>query len=257
MGYVEECDRYGFFNGILGLEQANWANYWRGIIPDGVISGQGQEMEVYAQSDGMKVHVRTGSAIIDNHRAWVTKEKEVLLAPATGSARNDLVVLRVTYGNSGESKIELTAKTGDTSLVTVTGGVYEVPLAKVYVSANAVTITAGNVTDMRYVYKLGNDSVTTFSGTSLSCKNDIEYRASTTALSSLQITLPQNPNDTFITGVCFTSASSFGGITFRKGSTGITPKLVGDSTSLPNKRYNMVIWWDSGCQQYWSAVKAI
>ena len=47
-----DCDRYGFFNGILGIEQSNWANFWRGIIPDGIIAGFGDELEVYAQSDG-------------------------------------------------------------------------------------------------------------------------------------------------------------------------------------------------------------
>lgn len=259
------CDKFGFFNGLYGIEQSNWANYWRGIVPDGVLGGFGNELEVYAMSDGMRVHVKTGQAMVDNHRAWVTSEKELTIDTADSTnPRLDLVVLRVVYANAKESKVYVDVKTGTPaaapvlpSLTQVTGETYEIPLAQVLVEAGVVTIASGTITDLRYVYKMPSDSVTTFSSVHLSPKNDIEYRAAgSSPLASLEITLPANPNDTFITGVCFTSSSTFSGITFLKGSAAITPKVVGDALNLSGKRYNMVIWWDSGCSEYWAAVKA-
>lgn len=266
-----ECDRYGFFNGIYGLEQSNWANYWRGIIPDGVLAqpdGKNQPtppMEVYVptQGMGMSVYVRPGQAMVDNHRVWLTTQKTLSIAKHGSLPRIDLVVLRVTYGNTGESIVELDVKTGAEATnpsvptpVTNTGGTYELALARIAVSASATTILPANITDMRYVYKLGNDSVTTFSETSVTCVNDIEYR-NASAIGSLIVNLPANPNDTFITGVCFTTNASFSGVTFRKGGTNTNVKIIGDTLSMKSKRYNLIIWWDSGFNQYWCASKGV
>jgi len=257
-----ECDNYGFFNGILALEQSNWANYWKGIIPDGVVSGQDDEMEVFAQSDGMKVHVKTGQTMVDNHRVWLTSAKEVEIAAADSSnPRIDLIVLRVVYGETGESMAYLDAITGTPAanpsapaLTQVTGGTYEVALASVLVGAGVTTIAADKVTDLRYVFKLGNDSVLSFSGTSLTVKNDIDHRSSVSSIGSLAITLPGNPNDTFITGVAFTSASSFSGITFTRNGSTYSPKLLGSALTLASKRYNLTIWWDGA--YFWCNAEA-
>ncbi len=261
-----ECDRYGFFNGIYGLEQSNWANYWRGIIPDGVLAQFDEEMAVTVPSQGMgmQVYVRKGQAIVDNHRVWITSNKVVPIANHGLLPRKDLVVLRVTYGNSGESKVVVDVKTGTEASNPVapnvaknTGGTYELPLAEVAVSNTATTILPADITDRRYVYKLGNDSVTTFTGTEVTCGNDIEYR-NKYAINSLTINLPSNPNDTFITGVCFSSGGSFTGVTFRKGGSAYTSmKIVGDVLTMKNKRYNLVIWWDSGFDQYWCVSKGV
>ena len=261
-----ECDRYGFFNGIYGLEQTNWASYWRGIIPDGVLAQQGNEMQVYVPNTGMgmQVYVDTGQAMVDNHRVWLTTKKTVAIAGHGLLPRIDLVVIRVTYGNSGESLAELDVKTGTEATnpsapdpIKNTGGTYELPLARIYVSESAETILPSNVTDMRYVYKIGNDSVTTFTDNSVTCVNDIEYR-NQDELGSLTINLPGNPNDTYITGVCFTTNGSFSGVTFRKGGNSYTDmRIIGDALTMKNKRYNVVIWWDSGFGQYWCASKGV
>lgn len=269
-----ECDRYGFFNGIYGLEQSNWANYWRGIIPDGVIALQGDQMEVYAVTggEGMYVRVKSGQAMVDNHRIWLNTEKKIEVAESDLSHnRYDLVVIRVTYGNDKVSIAELDVKTGEAAAnpvaptpVKVTGGTYELPLAIIQVDKNVHTIVPNKVRDVRYVYKIGNDSVTTFTNNSITCTNDIEYRRTNpigqNSSEGLIINLPATPNDTYITGVCFSSGANFSGVTFRKGGTGFTPKLVGDALSIKNKRYNLVIWWDSGhgsSGQYWCLGKAV
>ena len=251
---MAECDRYGFFNGILGIEQSNWAQYWKGVLPDGVVAGIGNEMEVYAQSDGMKVHVRTGEAMVAGHRAWVNQEKEIDIAANTsGSTRTDGIMLRVTYGNTGESKIEVIAKTGATSPTQTIGNIYEMLMATVTVPNGAVTIPAGNVTDRRYVFKLSMETVNGFSGTSVTPLNDREYR-NNTAIGSLTINLPGNPHPSFITGVCFKSNASFSGVTFRKGGSAYsTMKVIGDVLTLKSKKYNMVIWWDG--EYYWCTSK--
>ena len=62
------CDKFGFFNGIMGIEQGNWATFWDGIIPDGVIANQGDELEVYAQADGLTT-MPYGSRMLKNCRS--------------------------------------------------------------------------------------------------------------------------------------------------------------------------------------------
>ena len=262
-----KCDRYGFFNGIYGLEQKNWADYWRYIIPDGVIAGEKNEMEVVASTTYVSgVSIKPGSAMVDNHRVWINAQKELQLPAAGSQNRIDLIVLRAVYGNSGESKVELDVITGAAAaspsqpqLTKVTGSKYEIPLARVYRPAGNNNV-AGQITDMRYVFHLpsDDDTVSAFSGNSVVCQNDREHR-NNSALTSLTVYLPANPCKTFITGVCFSTASSFSGITFRKGtpssSTTINQKTMGDTLNLVNRRYNMVIWWDG--VQYAVAVKSI
>lgn len=260
------CDRYGFFNGVYGLEQSNWANYWRGIIPDGVLAQQDDELKVTTSTSlRMGIRVKRGQAMVDNHRVWVSTEKELEIAQASSAnGRIDMVVVRVTYGNDGESIAELDVKTGVVAAnpvaptpTKVTGGTYEIPLALINVAKNKTIISASDITDIRYVYKLGNDSVTEFTTNSVTCTNDIEYRNSS-AINSLTINLPGTPNDTYITGVCFTTSSSFSGVSFTKGGSGYNGmKIVGDALSIKNKRYNLVIWWDSGYGHYWCISKAV
>lgn len=258
------CDRFGFFNGVYGIEQSNWANFWKGIIPDGVIAGLDEELEVYAQSDGRKVHVKTGQAIVAGHRCWITSEKEIDIAENTsGANRTDGIFIRVTYGNDGASKMSIVAKTGSTGATRTIGTTYEMLIATVTVASGFVTIAADAVTDKRYVFKLAADAgavqAVTVSGTTgtVAPQNDREYRTNT-ALTALTIYLPTSPHATFITGVTFKSGSSIN-VTFRKGtpakSTAITPKISGDALTLTGKKYNLVIWWDGN--YYWVASKAV
>lgn len=255
-----ECDRYGFFNGVYGIEQSNWANFWKGIIPDGVIAGIDEELEVYAQSDGRKVHVRTGQAIVAGHRCWITSEKEIDIAENTsGASRTDGIFIRVTYGNDGASRMNVLCRTGVTSPAKTIGTMCELLLATVTVADGFVTVAASNVTDKRYVFKLGADAgavqAVTVSGTtgSVTPQNDREYRTNS-ALTALTIYLPANPHATFITGVTFKSGSSIN-VTFRKGSSSYSPKISGDALTLTGKKYNLVIWWDGA--YYWVASKAV
>ena len=284
-----QCDRYGFFNGILGLEQANWAQYWKGIIPDGVLAPltyNENDPTEYMQhplhvtvSEGEmagQVVVQEGEAMVDNHHIWLTNSRTLTLTPKANSAKErwDLVVIRVTYSNSGTSTAELAvvegaeinANGGSTNSlknpVQNTGGTYELPLAAVRWQANTNMIHTADIVDKRFVYKLGHDSVFEFTGTSITCYNDIEYR-NKNSINTLTINLPNNPTNIFITGVNFTTSGQWNnnnnGLTIMKGSTDITNsiKAVGDSFRMKSKRYNMVIWWDSGYNNYWCVAKAV
>ena len=256
------CDDFGFFNGVYAIEQGNWAKYWEGIVPDGVIAGQGNELEVFAQSDGLKVHVKTGSAIVSGHRAWITSEKEIEIAEnLTGSARTDGIFVRVNYGNDGESTLTLIAKTGSVATHR-TGAPDDLLLAAVTVPANAVTIAASAVIDRRYIFALGHDgtnveaiAVSSYSAT-VTPLNDHEYRANTDPVKNITIKLPVSPTQTYMTCVCFrTHESVFNGVTFKKtDGTSASPKCVGDTLTLANRKYTLIIWYDGA--YYWCAAKA-
>lgn len=346
-------DPSGFFNNKWALNQTNWAAYFSPSIPDGVMAGIGDEMLVYGNSSGMNVRVKTGECRVRSHRGVISSEAilDIESSDATYN-RYDLVVARVTYGNP--STMEVAVKTGTASaspeIPTATqtaGDIWEMPLAVVTVTHGAVTITAGNVTDKRFVYANDGMSPVTFSGTSLSVENYRSYRNDTainsltialpnspsdiwkcsvdfnagssfsgvsftkggspytvlsdtfigaintryhldifwagsyywviahtnwgkrvspfsgtaltaysgweyrnsSAIASLQITLPNSPESDFVTVVCFTSSSSFGSVSFKKGTASYSPKVKGDLLSLSSKRYNLAIWWDGS--YYW------
>lgn len=250
---MPDCDKYGFFNGIYGLEQVNWANYWRGIVGDGVVAGQGNEMSISTtgRSNAYGVVVNTGEAMVDNHKAWISTAKEVVLGAPSSQPRYDLVVLKLTYGNSGASKIEVTSVAGTAAaspsvptVTSVTGGTYYLVLASVYRAAGEDSVSASNITDRRHIFGVPSGYIKYFTGTSVTPTNDIEYR-NQTAISSLTVNLPGTPDETYHTCVCFTSGSSFSGVTFKKGGSAYTAiGKKGDSLTLPSKRYNLMIWWD-------------
>lgn len=265
---MADCDKFGFFNGVMGIEQTNWANYWRGVIPDGVIAEIDNEMEVYAVNagEGMMVRVKTGQAMVDNHRAWITTEKTLAIPTADATySRIDLVVLRATYGNKGASTISIEVKEGTPNTtpqtptcVKVTGETYEIPLASVLVNAGDTNILPAQITDLRFVFRIPYDTTEEFSGSSITCLADREYRNGTN-LDSLTVNLPINPHPTFMTSVNFSSSTAFTSVTVKRGLTTISGtsnlKLKGDALSLPQKRYNLVFYWDGS--YYWCVSAAV
>ena len=257
------CDRFGFFNGIYGLEQKNWADYWRNIIPDGVIGGIYDEMEVIKSSTYVSgVSIKRGSAMVDNHRVWINTQKELQLPAAGSQNRIDLIVLRAVYGNSGASRVEIDCLTGTAAAnpskptpTTVTGSRYEIELASVYRKAGDNNVE-GQITDLRHVFYMPTDkgAIVNFTGTQVTCKCDREHR-NNSPISNLTVSLPTTPSASFITGLCFSTASNFSGVTFRyydpirKNNAAVsavnpTVKVIGDLFVVPNKRYNVVIYWD-------------
>ena len=161
-------DSYSFFDGtgMTPVTQVTWADYWRGVIPDGVIAGIGNECKPYGNSTGMVIYIDTGAVMADNHRGVVSTPKSLQIAAADANYdRIDTVVARVVYGNENESYMELDVLTGTAEADPVapeitqsTGGTYEVKLAEVTVRAGVVTITVDDVNDTRSVYTNGEAS---------------------------------------------------------------------------------------------------
>lgn len=286
------CDKYGFFNGIYGIEQANWANYWKGIVPDGVVANSGsgthKEMEVYP-AGGMQVAVASGECMVDNHKGWMNDVTMLSIDSADeNDPRIDTIVCRVVYGNMGESYMELDVVKGETgvdqngnpvppTLEHTTGGTYEYGLANIVVAPNTINILADAISDLRYVFSMGTGSITTFAETytleegewvascSLAVNDGREYRASNTICNALEIVLPENPTTTFMCEVDFSSGTKdthegvtvdwiFNAITFKLNGSEYTVKSS-NLIILPNVRYNLLIWWDG--TYYWCDCKAV
>ena len=258
------CDKFGPFNGIFALEQSNWSNFWHWVVPEGVIANCDDELKVYAQTDGMKVYVKTGQAFLAGHRVWSSSVKTIPIEAADGSnPRIDLIVCRIIFGNDEESLAVLDVKTGTPAadpqapaLLRTVGGTYEIPLAEVYVGAGVVTIQDAKVTDRRRIFA-AEANVVTFTQSPVTPLAMRDYRCFTT-LSALTVNLPDAPQNNFITSIRFPSGSSFSGVTVKKGATTISGttnlKVKGDVLTLVSRTYTLVFWWDGAV--YWVASAA-
>jgi len=249
---------YGFFEDQWALNQTNWASYFAPTIPDGVISGIGDELQVYASSSGMFVYVRSGECRVRSHRGESTDLQTLSIDAADATYnRIDLVVARVNYATP---VMELAVKNGTPAqepvapeLVQNAGDIWEIPLAEVTVTAGALTISNDNVKDRRYVYKSGGVAATDFSDTTLVVANDWEYR-NNNEIESLNIVLPDSPSNTFMCSVCFTSSASFTGVTFSRGGESYAIKTI-DGLNFKSVRYNLIIWWDGA--YFWCGARAV
>jgi hypothetical protein len=148
---------FGFFDGVTKVDQINWPKYIDSYVTDGVVKGYGNDLQVYGNSSGMKVLIKTGKVFVHTHFGILSNEIELGISAADPTyGRKDLVVARAVYASAPNSIMVLDVKTGAPSsnpvppTLTKTAGVtWEVPLAIVSVAAGASTIAAGNVTDAR------------------------------------------------------------------------------------------------------------
>ena len=142
---------YGFFNSVDGDRRYTadqMSTYFKGLISDGVYEGVGRALVVTA-GDGMTVNVGTGRAIIDCK--WINLDgvESLPISPASPTqARYTAVVVRLDRENR---QMVLTTVDGEPAASPVMPeiGDDELCLAMVYVTANAVSISQVNITDMR------------------------------------------------------------------------------------------------------------
>lgn len=142
---------YGFFNSVDGDRRYTadqMSTYFKGLISDGVYEGVGSALVVTA-GDGMAVNVGTGRAIIDCK--WINLDgvESLPISPASPTqARYTAVVVRLDRENR---QMVLTTVDGEPAASPVMPeiGDDELCLAMVYVTANAVSISQVNITDMR------------------------------------------------------------------------------------------------------------
>ena len=146
-------DEYGFFNGVWEFNQVNWAKMMSPTVPDGVMGGIGDELQVWADSSGMMVHVKTGECRVRGHRGSLESPVNLTVAAADSvNPRIDLVVARVTYGSPSTMVLDvLTGTAAEEPVVPevtqVAGDTWEIALASVKVIAGTTSIVAGDVSD--------------------------------------------------------------------------------------------------------------
>lgn len=136
-----------------GITEERWtkmAKYWLGT---GVLQAELNKLQVYADSTGMQVKVKTGAAWIQGH--YYESSAEEILPIATANATNpriDRIILRLNWTDNtiGLAVLQGTPAASPTApAVTRNFAQWELSLAQVRVNAGVITITAANVTDER------------------------------------------------------------------------------------------------------------
>ncbi|UVF61363.1 minor tail protein [Microbacterium phage Sparcetus] len=126
---------------------------------DGVVGSLGTNgLQVFANSAGMNVRVRAGSAILRGYMFYSTAEEVLTVAAAESSARIDRVVLELNLSAPTiPERIKLKVLKGVAgsspaapALTQDATGIYQISLALVNIPASATNVAAGNVVDDRY-----------------------------------------------------------------------------------------------------------
>lgn len=149
---------YGFFNSVNGDRLYNAddiSNYFLKLISNGVFATPSNAMQVQAGS-GMTVNVSAGWGFINCK--WLNNDAAYSLTLDAADIvlnRIDRVVMRLN-ADSTLRNMELAIVKGTPAatptapaLTRVSGGVWELSLAQIYVGANVTEITQANITDER------------------------------------------------------------------------------------------------------------
>lgn len=133
--------------------QADWDDAFSKIVQDGILQSVLDECQVFADSTGMQVKVRSGDAWLAGRKYKNSAQITLAIAAANPSnPRIDLVVLRMDYtAKTVVAAVKTGTASGSPTAPTLQQdtAIYEIPLAEVRVNAAVSTITAGNVTDKR------------------------------------------------------------------------------------------------------------
>lgn len=153
------CDVFHPFDAGAGSNvlEDRWRDMARHWLRSGPIQGELNGFEVYADSTGMQVKVKTGKAWIAGHYTSNAAEKTLPIATYV-SARYDLVILRADFTNN-RCELEVLQGSGGVSVPALTQNttIWEIALALIVVDTGA-TIAAGKVGDWRQ-YAAGTGSV--------------------------------------------------------------------------------------------------
>lgn len=133
--------------------QADWskmAEHWR---ITGILKNELNSLEVYADSTGMQVKVKSGKACVKGFYFESDAVETLSLSAANASnPRYDLVILRLDTANEN---IDLAVLEGTPAgsptapTLTQSGSIWEIALAKVTVGAGVSTIASDKVSDER------------------------------------------------------------------------------------------------------------
>lgn len=135
---------YPFENQVVSEDQ--YGQLVGSLNRPGVIGLPGDNsLRASANGSSMNVSVTAGGVFIRGVMAADSSAASVTVPAAGTTARTDLLVARLSLTTD---TITLVVKQGTTAL-TWSGTVFEIPIARIAVPANATSITAANVTDAR------------------------------------------------------------------------------------------------------------
>lgn len=150
--------KYGFFNSVNGDRKYNAddiSNYFLKLISDGVFATPANAMQVQANS-GMTVQVSAGWGFIQCK--WINNSVPYLLTLDASDVvlnRIDRIVLRLNASSSVRT-MSIAIKKGTAAsspvapaLTRVSGGIWELSLAQIYIGAGVTSISQSNITDER------------------------------------------------------------------------------------------------------------
>lgn len=156
---------YPFDSGSGGsVTESQWGQMGQFWLKTGVINGQLNQLNPFADSTGMQVKIDTGLAWIQGY--FYKNDTLVTLPIAAADATNpriDRIILRVDWtANSIQLAIlQGTPATSPTApALTQNSAKWEISLAQVRVNATVTTIAATNVTDERTFSQNANDKST-------------------------------------------------------------------------------------------------
>lgn len=145
---------YPFDSGAgANVQEAQWAEMAEWWLGSGVVEGELDDLEVFADASGMLVKVRAGKFWSKGHYFKSTAEESLVIGAADGANdRIDRVVVRVDWsGNTVDLAVLQGTPAGSPSApaLTQSATTWEISLAQVLVEAAVVTIAADKVTDER------------------------------------------------------------------------------------------------------------
>ena len=145
---------YPFDNSYITSED-QWEEWHTRVygIPDGVKRGLYGEFEVTPATSGLVVNVAGGVAVVRGfYTRKDTEEPLTLEPPDTQNPRVDLVVLRRSKSGNGFTRVVITgdpAASPSAPTPVQDTDAWDLPLAEIYVAANAQSLDAGDITDRR------------------------------------------------------------------------------------------------------------
>ncbi len=151
---------------------AQWSKMARLWKPDGVIFGYANEYQVYADSSGKQVKVKTGAVWIKGGYAYDTSENTIAMASnSSGTPRIDVIAAEIDWVNNTMGVVSITGTPGVTpvapTLTKTDGTKWQLKLAEVYIANGYTTVAATDVTDYRTYTQRGQINVLGFQPASL------------------------------------------------------------------------------------------
>ncbi len=146
---------------------AQWSKMARLWKPDGVIFGLLNECQVYADSSGRQVKVKTGGFWLKGGYAYTTSESILALATnPSGNARIDVIAAEIDWVNNTMGLVVITGTPSATPIAPeptlVDGTKWQLKLAQVAVANGYTTVAAADVSDFRTYCQRGQINILGF-----------------------------------------------------------------------------------------------